>query len=370
MKQHTGNWPEKLLNRKTGQYSYDGVEYQLVDLPGTYSLNAISAEEVVARDFILESEMGCLIVVVDATCLERNLFLVSQILDLTSNVVIALNLMDQAELMEIEINVSRLSQILGVPVVPIVAVKKEGLDDLKQVVKKISSGFLTPNPMRITFNDEVETMINQVMPLIKNQTYPKRWLAEKLLEEDTGIARVLRESGDLDAVQKADQLLHSVDTPLELQIINTRYEKLKEICQQVVINKNKGPTLTERIDRIATHNIAGPLMLVGVLGFTLWTIFEVAAPLGGLMEIFFEAIRSYARVQLSSTPIWLQGVIIDGLLLGVQQIFVYMLAVMLVFYLSYSILEDSGYLARGAYVANSIMARLGLPRKGVSQPFR
>jgi ferrous iron transport protein B len=363
MKQHTGNWPGKTVEQKTGTYAFRDRNYSIVDLPGTYSLNAISAEEVIARDFILDSELDCLIVVVDATCLERNLFLVSQILELTPRVVVALNLMDQAELLGIEIDLPRLSEALGVPVVSLVAVKKEGLDLLKEKVETIVFDKLVPEPKLINYSSEVEAMIRQVIPLIHNITYPKRWLAAKLLEEDTGIAQMMRDSGDLEAVQKADQLLHSVDSPLEIQIINTRYERLNQLCQTVLTKKNEGPSPTERIDAIATHRIYGPVVLLSVLGFTLWTIFKVAAPLGGIMETGFEALRSYTRFQLSATPFWLQGMVVDGLLLGIQQIFVYMLAVMLVFYLSYSILEDSGYLARGAYVANSILSSLGLPGK-------
>jgi ferrous iron transport protein B len=206
-------------------------------------------------------------------------------------------------------------------------------------------------------------MINQIIPLIQNSFYPKRWLAKKLLEEDTELAKTLRDNGDLEAVQLADKLVHSFDSPLEIEIINNRYDSIKEVIQLVVDRKEEGRSLTERIDEVTTHRVYGPVILLLVLGFTLWSIFEVAAPLGGFMEAGFEALRSFTKQQLLDYPLWIEGVIVDGLLLGIQQIFVYMLAVMLVFYLSYSILEDSGYLSRGAYIANGVMSRLGLPGK-------
>ena len=366
MRQHTGNWPGKTVERKEGTVRYGSSEIKVIDLPGTYSLIAVSVEEIIARDFIVMDKPHVTVVVVDATSLERNLYLVTQVLELTDKVVVALNMMDEAEGEGIEINIEKLSKTLGIPVIPVVATKKKGIPELLDAIAGVSTGSTQVNPLKIQFNPEIEEMISKIESWLKPGAYPKRWLATKLLEEDTAVAAMLRDHDNSEAVEKADRLLHIAGIHTEIAIAERRYELAVEICNATVKKPVIKEDFTDRLDEVLTHKVIGLFILVGVLGFTLWAIYEIAAPVGGLFEIGFVILRDTVRSFLvdRGATWWLTGIIVDGLLLGVQQIFVYMFAVLLVFYLIYSILEDTGYLARGAYLLDGFMMKLGLPSKG------
>ena len=366
MRQHTGNWPGKTVERKEGTVRYGSSEIKVIDLPGTYSLIAVSVEEIIARDFIVMDKPHVTVVVVDATSLERNLYLVTQVLELTDKVVVALNMMDEAEGKGIEINIEKLSKTLGIPVIPVVATKKKGIAEILDAIAGVSTGSTQVNPLKIQFNPEIEEMISKIESWLKPGAYPKRWLATKLLEEDTAVAAMLRDHDNSEAVEKADRLLHTASVHTEIAIAERRYELAVEICNATVKKPVIKEDFTDRLDEILTHKVIGLFILVGVLGFTLWAIYEIAAPVGGLFEIGFEILRDNVLSFLvdRGATWWLTGIIVDGLLLGVQQIFVYMFAVLLVFYLIYSILEDTGYLARGAYLLDGFMMKLGLPSKG------
>jgi ferrous iron transport protein B len=371
MRQHTGNWPGKTVERKEGTVKHRSSEIKVIDLPGTYSFTAISIEEIIARDFIVLDKPDVTVVVVNATSLERNLYLITQVLELTEKVVVALNMIDEADVKDIEIDVEKLSQILGVPVVPTIATKKRGIDEVLNTIEDVATGRIQVSPFKIQFSPEIEEMISKIEAWIKPGTYPKRWLATKLLEEDTAVAAMLRDHGNSEAVEKADKLLHIAGVHTEIALAERRYKLAAEICIATVKKPEIEEDFTDRLDEILTHKIIGLFILVGVLGFTLWAIYEIAAPVGGLFEIGFETLRDTVQFYLidKSAPWWLTGIIVDGLLLGVEQIFVYMFAVLLVFYLIYSVLEDSGYLARGAYLLDRFMTKLGLPSKGFMSLF-
>ncbi len=366
LRQHTGNWPGKTVERKEGTIRHRSREIKIIDLPGTYSLTAISVEEVIARDFIVLDKPDVTVVIVDATNLERNLYLVTQVLELTDKVVVALNMMDLAEAKGIRIDTKKLTKLLGVPVIPLVATKKTGIDELLLNILGITTGKIQATPLRIEFDPEIEEMICKIESWLKPEAYPNRWLATKLLEEDTEVAAMLRDHSNNEAVKKADNLLHRCGIRTEIAIAERRYELAMEICSATVIKPESVENFTDKLDKILTHKFVGLFILIGVLGFTLWAIYEVSALVGGWFEISFELLRGTVQSYLMviGTPWWLTGIIVDGLLLGVQQIFVYMFAVLLVFYLIYSILEDTGYLARGAYLLDRFMLKLGLPGKG------
>ncbi|TDX52471.1 FeoB small GTPase domain-containing protein [Orenia marismortui] len=198
LKQHTGNWPGKTVTQAQGYYKHLGQEYTLVDLPGTYSLLASSSEEMVARDFICFAKPDATIVVADATNLERNLNLVLQVTELTKNVVLCLNLMDEAERKNIQIDIEGLEKELGIPVVPTVARDEIGLDKLRNIVKAIVEQEKRVKPVRVKYSSEIEKAIDQLLPDIKNALgglsdgLNLRWLALRLLEGDQTILESMR----------------------------------------------------------------------------------------------------------------------------------------------------------------------------------
>lgn len=199
LKQHTGNWPGKTVTRAEGGYEYAGVRYKLVDLPGTYSLLSASQDEEIARDFILFGQPDCTIVVTDATCLERNLNLVLQVLEITDRAVVCVNLMDEARRKQIDVDTRTLTRDLGVPCVPTSAGNGEGLRELIQTVADVIEGKITTAPHRVQGTREYQRIVSELLPLI-DQLAPNlpnaRWVAMRLLEGDLRVRRAL-ESGEL-----------------------------------------------------------------------------------------------------------------------------------------------------------------------------
>jgi GTP-binding protein len=199
LKQHTGNWPGKTVTRAEGGYQFNGVRYKLVDLPGTYSLLAASQDEEVARDFILFGQPDCVIVVTDATALERNLNLALQVMEITDKVVIAVNLMDEARRKGLEVDTRALSRELGVPAVPITARTGEGISTLLQTVAGVIDGSIPTQPKRTEGNPEFRTAVNELVPLIEALVpgIPNaRWIAIRLLDGDARVQNALL-SGEL-----------------------------------------------------------------------------------------------------------------------------------------------------------------------------
>ncbi len=199
LKQHTGNWPGKTVTRAEGGYEYAGVRYKLVDLPGTYSLLSASQDEEIARDFILFGQPDCTIVVTDATCLERNLNLVLQVLEITDRAVVCVNLMDEARRKKLEVDTRTLSRDLGVPCVPTSAGNGEGLRELIQTVADVIEGKITTAPHRVQGTSEYQRTVSELLTLI-DQLAPglpnARWVAMRLLEGDLRVRHAL-ENGEL-----------------------------------------------------------------------------------------------------------------------------------------------------------------------------
>ncbi|WP_168118945.1 FeoB small GTPase domain-containing protein [Paenibacillus sp. HB172176] len=190
MRQHTGNWAGKTVARAEGSYDFDGNAYTLIDLPGTYSLFTNSADEEVARDYIIFDKPDVTVVVLDATSLERNMNLALQVMEMTPKVVLCINLIDEARKLGISIDAGKLASKLGVPVLKISARKKEGIQELLKVIQEIAIGELLPSPMQITYNDEIESRIKAIEPEIKRligDQYPSRWVAVRLIEGDDSI---------------------------------------------------------------------------------------------------------------------------------------------------------------------------------------
>jgi len=210
LKQHTGNWPGKTVTRAEGGYQFNGVNYKLVDLPGTYSLLSASQDEEVARDFILFGQPDCTIVVTDATALERNLNLVMQVMEITDKVVVAINLMDEAKRKGLEIDARSVARDLGVPTVPITARSGEGIHTLLSTVTEVIEGEIITKPKRVDGTPEFQRAVSELVPMIEEMApgVPNaRWLAIRLLDGDSKVQQALM-SGELGQIftrqQQAD----------------------------------------------------------------------------------------------------------------------------------------------------------------------
>jgi ferrous iron transport protein B len=273
LSQHVGNWPGKTVEQKTGSLCHDGLAMQLVDLPGTYSLTANSPEEQVARDYIIRERPDVVVVVVDAAILERSLYLLAEIMHLPVPVILGLNMVDVARQQGLRIDPKVLEAALGIPVVPMVASRNQGVRELLQQVVAVVRGEVVPAPNRPAIREDHQAVLSKLLELAGPYIpapYPPGWVALKLLEGDREITRLVREQLPAEVWTAVEAILHEHEDAV-LAVAGGRYDWIGRMIRAAVARPRAGRvTLTERLDRIATHPVGGLVVLAGVLGVVFW----------------------------------------------------------------------------------------------------
>lgn len=366
LSQHVGNWPGKTVEQKTGAYRHGDIALNLVDLPGTYSLTANSEEERIARDYMLFGQPNVVIAVVNAAALERNLYLVAELLAMGKPLVIGLNMLDVAEQHGIRVEPHVLEAALGMPVVPIVATKNQGLKELTEAAAKLAEHPDTYAPKRPAIRPEHEPVLQEVHSLIADDTpapYPVDWVALKLLEGDVEITALMRSALPSENRERLDALLLKHEDAY-LDIAGGRYEWISRMMRAAVTQPKAGAiTRTEQIDRVATHPIAGLGLLLALLGVAFWITYTLATPIADWLSTqVLNTLGAVATFALSWAPGWLAASVTDGLIPGVGTVFAF-LPILIIFFALLGLLEDVGYLARGAYVMDRFMHLMGLHGK-------
>ena len=378
-RQHVGNWPGKTVERAEGGFYHQGREIRLVDLPGTYSLAAQSPEEVIARDYIISGEPDVVVDIVDATCLERNLNLALQIMELTDRVVIALNLMDEVRRGGWEIDTERLEADLGVPVVPTVATEREGLPELVEAIVEVAKGRRHTRPASVNYGLTVEGYVESLEADLAHLGIDgrRRWVALKLLEDDPEIVEAFKQ-GDLAALglaapsaspealqallRRAVRLREGTRPDAKVEIVRRRYEFAHDVVHRVVRRLRPiEESLTERIDRIVTHRVWSWPITLAVFLAIFWITIKGGEIGGGWLEAFFSWLIGAARVWLTSiqAPWWVTGVLVDGFIVGVGTVITVMLPPMIILFTAFALLEDVGLLPRVAFNLDRPMQVLG-----------
>ncbi len=365
LSQHVGNWPGKTIEQKSGTTHLDGLTAEIVDLPGTYSLSANSLEETLARDYIIREHPDLVVVVVNAAALERTLYLLAEIAELPSPVVVAVNMLDVAREQGLRIEPEVLEAALGVPVVSLTATQTDGCCGLQKVMADVLAGRRQAQPRPPELGVALEALLDEMEALLADDAppeYPRRWLALKLLEGDREVSALLRARLAPERWQAVDSLLGRHEDAV-LTIAGARYEWIGRMTRAAIRRPPAGAvTLTERLDRVATHPVWGIIMLAGVLGLVYWSVYQLSAPLVDLCNLGLSALTQALHAALSSAPWWLSGLIADGLVGGVGTVLT-LLPVLVLFFAAIAFLEDVGYLARGAFVADRFMHHLGLHGK-------
>jgi len=336
-----------------------------VDLPGTYSLTANSLEEQIARDYIIKERPDAVAVIADAAALERNLYLLAEFLFLPVPVVLGLNMTDVAERQEIRISPRILEAALGVPVVPMAATKNQGVRELVEAVDRVIRGAVVYAPSRPAIREDHRAVLEEIRTLLAGQVpepYPDEWVALKLLEGDAEVARMMRER-----MREGWEPVRAVLTRHEdamLAVASGRYEWIGRIVRAAVTRPRAGQiTLTDRLDRVATHPFWGLLLLLGMLGVIFWLTYSVGAPLQELLdEYLVRAGADWLRDALTGAPWWLVGVLADGVIAGAGMVITF-LPILIVFFAVLGLLEDVGYMARAAFVMDRFMHLIGLHGK-------
>jgi ferrous iron transport protein B len=366
LSQHVGNWPGKTIEQKTGVYHHNGTIVHIVDLPGTYSLTASSQEERIARDYIIRECPDVVVAIADAAALERNLYLLSELLSLPSPVVLALNMMDVAEQQGIHIEAHVLAAALGLPVVPMVATRNEGVGRLVEAVDRVSRGEATYAPSRPEIQEDHSMVLAEFQRLIVGavpEPYPEDWVALKLLEGDEEITQMMQQRLEEARWKEVHAILRQHEDAI-LAVVGGRYEWIGRMIRASVVRPRAGYiTLTERLDRFATHPIWGLLILLGILGLVFWLTYTVGAPLQELLDTHVVGILADgASAALADAPEWLRGLVVDGVIGGAGMVVTF-LPILLIFFAALGFLEDLGYMARAAYVMDRFMHLMGLHGK-------
>ncbi|MBN2251573.1 MAG: ferrous iron transport protein B [Candidatus Altiarchaeota archaeon] len=364
--QHIGNWPGKTVERAEGTLVHKGYEIDVTDLPGIYSLTAFSIEESLSRDFLVSEKPDAVVNVVDASVLERNLFLTLQLIELDVPLILALNQMDVAKKKGLEIDCARLGGILQIPVVPMTAITGLGIDTLLEKTIEVAEKRKEIKPAEINYGKELEERIGKIKKLLANSIkYPARYTAIKLLEGDEEIRREIAEKypGALAVIEEhASELesMHGHNT--RLLVASERYNQARRITQECVKEvREPRISLSERLDEITTHKVCGYVVMAAVMVAMFYGIFSLGAMLSAAFEDFFYNLKPlYDNVFGSSSAsrfVW-EGVF-EGIFAGIVIAIPYIVP----FYIILGILEDSGYLTRIAFLIDPVMHKIGLHGK-------
>lgn len=372
-RQHVGNWPGVTVERKEGSLQHGGYRVEVVDLPGTYSLTAYSPEEMIVRDYILSRKPDVVINIVDASNLERNLYLTAQLLELGAKLVVALNMVDVAEQRGLHVDAEALSELLGCPVVPTVASRGRGTEEVVEAAIKAATGEIPVRGKRVDYGRELESHIRELVKLVPEGAvvaagYDPRWVVLKLLEGDEGVAAKVREMSrdgvklmeELDRVRS--HLVSIYGDDLETVIVDRRYGFASGAAREV-ISKSGGARVafSDRLDRVLTHRVLGFVIFGALMYATFWITFTLGSYPTEWIDQFFGWLGEGVG-GLVASPVWLRSLLVDGIIGGVGAVLVFLPYIFLLF-LAISILEDTGYMARAAFIMDKVMHKLGLHGK-------
>lgn len=372
-KHHVGNWPGVTVERKTGHYGFNGVAFEVVDLPGTYSLDVteeeVSLDEKIARDYVVSGEPDLIVNIVDASNLERNLYLTLQLVEMRVPLVVALNMMDVAMERGSEIDIRGLGSRLGCPVVPLVASEGEGVTALKQVILQAVKDRSVPTA-EVWYAPPVEQALKDLGPAVREAAAAnrvnERWLSVKLLEDDIEARRLAGKDAAQLALQLKDRLLAEMDEDVDIAMADGRYGTVSRFIRETVTRVGiVARPVSDRIDRVVLNRALGIPIFLGIM----YLMFMFTINLGGAFIDFFDILAGTVFVEgvgalLSGlgAPEWLTFVLANGIGGGVQVVatFIPIIGFLFIFL---AVLEDSGYMARAAFVMDRFLRFVGLPGK-------
>lgn len=363
MHQHIGNWPGKTVEKAEGAFFFAGYTIDIIDLPGIYSLSAFSLEEEVSRDYIASEKPDVVVNVVDASVLERNLFFTLQLLELGIPMVVALNQVDMAEKKGIKVDAKKLGRLLGVPVVPTVAVKGFGLAELSSAVIQVAAKKRQERP-KLNYSRNMEAQLARLESALRGfpMEYPGRWAAIKLLEGDEGVIKRVSKGVAHEAAVCRAELQKLCAKPPGVIVSSERYAVVSRIAKESATEAAFKPTFTNWLEEVTTHEVLGYLIMAAVLLSMFFAIFSFGdfasqgldALLGGSEGLVKALFGENAFAEL----VWSA---VEGIIAGIAVALPYIVP----FYLLLSLVEDSGYLSRVAFLMDSLMHKVGLHGKAI-----
>ncbi len=368
-RQRVGNWPGVTVERLEGDCSHGETAMKIIDLPGIYSFSAYSTDEKVSREYILKDKPDVVVNILDATNLERNLYLTTQLLEMRVPVVVALNMMDMVKQRKIEIEIEHLQKHLGCPVIPMVASRREGLDELKQAILSTSRTHVI-SPTKVEYDSEVEEVLaglrQQVSDDAGRAAVDPRWLAIKLLEGDALAEDITNHAYDATVQKASDRIRHHVGDDIDVVIADGRYGFIHGLAKDVVKRTHQvRRTVSDAIDKVVLNRSLGiPIFLL-----VMYVVFLLTTNVGGGFIDFFDIlfgtvfVDGFGALLASwSAPEWIITLLAGGIGGGIQTVATFIPPIFFIFF-CLSILEDSGYMARAAFVMDRLLRAIGLPGK-------
>lgn len=368
-KQKVGNWPGVTVDKKTGHYSFEGDEIELVDLPGIYSITPASSsgeDERIARDYILTDEAQAVVNIVDASNLERNLYLTAQLIEMRVPVVVAVNMLDIAKNHKIEIDLKALEKALGCPVVGLVAQREQGVKELRKTISAFLKNPQVP-PMSVSFDERIEKARAAITEGLKQEGVKRpEWFALQLVEGAPGIEEKLPQEAYAKVQPIVEKVNEAFDGDADIAVADARYSFVGNIAQQCLTRHGEmSGTMTDKIDRVVLNRWLGLPIFLAIM----YVMFLFTQNFGGAFIDFFDItfagifVDGFGRLlEAVGTPEWLKVLLADGIGGGLTTVSTFVPPVFFLF-LFLAALEDSGYMARAAFVMDRIMRAIGLPGK-------
>ncbi|HLB73229.1 MAG TPA: ferrous iron transport protein B [Sedimentisphaerales bacterium] len=370
-RQHVGNYPGVTVEKKEGLCRHGGYEITFVDLPGTYSLSAYSIEELIARNYIIEERPDVVVDIIDSSNIERNLYLATQLIELNVPLVLAFNMSDIAEQRGLSFDIEQLSKLLEAPIVHTIGNKAKGKTELLEAIRQIVEQRRERHPHIVHYGDEIEEEIEKIEPVIAKheprlgERYGARWLALKLIEQDSNVAEKISSPEVLRAADASVGHLRDIfgDEP-EIVIADRRYGFISGACQETIKSTVESRhSASDMIDAIVINRILGlPIFLILMYIVFLLTFKIGQYPMGWLESLFQWAGATIAGFWPAGSESAVKSLLVDGVVGGVGGVIVFLPNILLLF-AAIALLEDSGYMARAAFVMDRIMHKIGLHGK-------
>lgn len=365
LSQHVGNWPGKPIEKKEGVHISGDTEIKMIDLPGTYSLSSFSEEERVVREFIIHEHPDVIVLLVNASALERSLYLLSELLLLELPIIVVVNMLDVATNQGIQIDIDALRESLRLPVIPMVATKNQGIRELVSEIIKLSEGEPDYNPRLPGVAIDHRSIYLRLMELIKDHIplpYSEVWVGTKLMEGDPEILGLVEDSVPVTTWNEIQSLLIEHEDALRA-VVGGRYDWIEVVTRAAISRFKRGQVLmTDRIDHVLTGPIIGIPVLLGILALIFLITFELGFPLQELLASLAGSLGRWLDSALATSPWWVRGILVNGVLGGVGSILTFV-PILAIFFAAMAFLESVGYMARAAFVMDRFMHIMGLHGK-------